>query len=242
MESLEKPRLARLTSILTQLQIKRLTTATEMAKKYKVSIRTIYRDIKTLEISGVPIFAVEGKGYSLVEGYRLPPVTFSENEANALITAEQIIAQNKDTSLVENYQNAIAKLKAVLSSVTKDKVQILSERIQIRNVTGNERTSNYLMEIQQAISYSSNLHIEYKSLQEEMSSRDIQPFAIYSTQENWLLIAHCCVKNEFRVFRLDRIRSLKTLTSKFKPFEMTLEDYFEMYRKKYLNTPDTPLS
>lgn len=239
---MEKPRISRLTSILTQLQGKRLTTATELAKKYGVSVRTIYRDIRTLENSGVPVFTEEGKGYCLVEGYSLPPVTFSETEANALITAEQIIAQNKDTSLVDNYKNAIAKLKAILSSNTKDRVQILSERIQIRNLTGKEQTSNYLMEIQQAISNSTHLHIEYQSLQEEMSSRDIEPFAIYSTQENWLLIAHCCVKNDFRAFRLDRIRSLKTLVTHFKPFEMTLEDYFEMYRKKYLITPDTPLS
>ncbi|SOE19690.1 HTH domain-containing protein [Spirosomataceae bacterium TFI 002] len=239
---MEKPRISRLTSILTQLQGKRLTTATELAQKYDVSVRTIYRDIRTLENSGVPIFTEEGKGYSLVEGYRLPPVTFSENEANALITAAQIIAQNKDTSLVENYQNAIAKLKAVLNSDTKAKVQILSERIQIRSNIGKEQTSSFLMEIQNAISNNNHLHLDYHSLEDKLSSRKVEPFAIYSTQDNWLLIAHCCERNNFRAFRLDRIKALKTLATHFKPFEITLEEYFRICREKYINTPDIPMS
>nr|WP_290935624.1 HTH domain-containing protein [Haliscomenobacter sp.] len=91
-------RLSRLTAILTQLQTKRLVTATVLAEKFKVSVRTIYRDIRALEQSGVPILTEEGKGYSLMEGYRLPPVSFSESEANALITAEQFVLKNKDAS------------------------------------------------------------------------------------------------------------------------------------------------
>lgn len=69
-----KPRLSRLTAILTQLQSKRLLTAREIAEKYKISIRTVYRDIRTLESSGIPIITVEGQGYSIMEGYKIPPV------------------------------------------------------------------------------------------------------------------------------------------------------------------------
>lgn len=73
----ETSRLSRLISILTQLQSKRLVTSTELALKFNVSVRTIYRDIRTLESAGVPIAVEEGKGYSLVDGYRLPPVMFT---------------------------------------------------------------------------------------------------------------------------------------------------------------------
>jgi predicted DNA-binding transcriptional regulator YafY len=83
----EIKRLPRLTAILTQLQTKILLTASELALKFSVSNRTIYRDIKALEQSGVPILTEEGKGYSLMEGYRIPSIMFSESEANALITA-----------------------------------------------------------------------------------------------------------------------------------------------------------
>jgi predicted DNA-binding transcriptional regulator YafY len=96
-------RLSRITAILTQLQTKRMITAPTLAEKYSVSVRTIYRDIRSLEQSGVPIVTEEGKGYSLMEGYRLPPVHFTESEANALITAEQLVLKNNDASLIEHY-------------------------------------------------------------------------------------------------------------------------------------------
>src|SRR5690606_16931779 len=96
-------RLSRLAAILTILQTKRLLTASELAHKFSVSNRTIYRDIKALEQAGVPILTEDGKGYSLMEGYRIPPVMFTESEANALITAEQLILKNKDASFVKEY-------------------------------------------------------------------------------------------------------------------------------------------
>ena len=91
-------RLSRLTAILTQLQTKRLLTATTLAEKFNVSVRTIYRDIRTLEQAGVPIITEDGKGYSLMEGYKIPPVMFTEAQANALITAEQLVFQNSVTT------------------------------------------------------------------------------------------------------------------------------------------------
>jgi len=103
----DKPRLARLTAIMTQLQSKRIVTARDIADKHGVSIRTVYRDIRTLEKSGIPIVTEEGKGYSIMEGYKLPPVMFTEQEANALITAEQLISRNKDQSLTDHYRSAI---------------------------------------------------------------------------------------------------------------------------------------
>ena len=90
MEEKEKPRLSRLTAIITQLQSKRIVTAKHLAERHNVSIRTIYRDIRALEKSGIPIITEEGKGYSIMEGYHLPPVLFTEDEANALITVEQL--------------------------------------------------------------------------------------------------------------------------------------------------------
>ena len=73
MDEKEKPRLSRLTAIITQLQSKRIVTANYLAERHDVSVRTIYRDIRTLEKSGIPIITQEGKGYSIMEGYHLPP-------------------------------------------------------------------------------------------------------------------------------------------------------------------------
>lgn len=238
----EKPRISRLIAILTQLQSKRILTAREIAEKHKVSIRTIYRDIRTLENSGIPIVTEEGKGYSLMEGFNLPPVMFTEKEANALITAEQLILKNKDTSFTEEYQNAIAKIKSILRLSQKEKIAFLSERIHFRNNSEKQKTSNYLMVIQSAISDFKLIEIEYQSLQGENTKRTIEPFALYSTQDNWLLIAICRLRNDFRVFRLDHIRKLNIQNQHFEPQKITLQEYFEICRKKCLTTLDIPLS
>lgn len=124
-------RLSRLTSILIQLQTKRLITATTLAEKFGVSIRTIYRDIRALEQSGVPILTEDGKGYTLMEGYKIPPVTFTESEANALITAEQFVLKNKDVSFIKEYSEAISKIKSVLRQSTKENANLLSDRMAV---------------------------------------------------------------------------------------------------------------
>ena len=229
----EKPRISRLTAILTQLQSKRLLTAREIAEKHHVSIRTIYRDIRTLENSGIPIVTEEGKGYSLMQGFNLPPVMFTEKEANSLITAEQLILKNKDKSLIEEYQNAVAKIKALLRHSQKEKIEYLSDRIYFRDNLENQKTSNYLMTIQSAIANSNLIAIEYNSLQGEFTKRTIEPFALYSTQDNWLLIAVCQLKNDFRAFRLDRIERLIVQNQQFEPQKISLQEYFEICKEKY---------
>ncbi|MEJ5995176.1 YafY family protein [Pedobacter sp. Du54] len=233
-------RLSRLTAILTQLQTKRLLTASELANKFSVSGRTIYRDVKALQQAGVPILTEEGKGYTLMEGYRIPPVMFTESEANALITAEKLILKNKDASFVKEYTAAINKVKSVLRSNTKDKANLLSDRIVFRQNSGNDRTSNYLSTIQLALTSFNLVKIKYSSLDNgQTTERTIEPFAIYSTQENWLLIAFCRLRSDFRAFRLDRIENLNTLNEQFEPHQMTLEEYFEICKEKYASLPLT---
>lgn len=242
MEENEKPRLSRLTAIITQLQSKKIITAKTLAQKYEVSVRTIYRDIRTLEKSGIPIVTEEGKGYSIMEGYQLPPVMFTEDEANALITAEQLISKNKDQSLVENYNNAITKIKSTLKYSQKEKTNLLADRIIFRTNSENLTTSNYLMTIQSSITKFNLLEIEYHSLQNQLTKRTIEPFALYSAQENWILIAYCRLRNEFRAFRIDLIQKLIVKNEVFEPHDMTLQTYFELCKQKYQNTPDIPLS
>ena len=227
----EKPRISRLTSILTQLQSQHITTARSLAEKHKVSTRTIYRDIRTLENSGIPVFTEEGKGYSLMEGYKLPPVMFTEEEANALITAEQLILKNKDSSFTKHYSEAILKIKATLKSQQKEKTTLLSDRIYFNANFQEQKTSNYLMLLQSAITNFELLEINYLSLQSKESKREVEPFALYSTQENWLLIAFCRLRQEFRMFRVDRIQNIKRTLVHFESHNMTLEEFYKNYYK-----------
>lgn len=222
-------RLSRLTAILTRLQTKRLLTAPELADKFSVSVRTIYRDIKALEQAGVPILTEDGRGYTLMEGYRMPPVMFTEAQANALILAEQLVLKNKDASFVKDYSEAIDKIKAVLKHSVKDKANLLSERTAFDQNRLRERNSNNLSDLQFALTNFLLAKISYTNEANRATSRLIEPFALVSTQENWLLVAWCRLRNEFRFFRLDRIKKLEVLTEKFEPHKMTLQEYFDRY-------------
>ncbi|MCF8325611.1 MAG: YafY family transcriptional regulator [Leadbetterella sp.] len=221
-------RLARLTAILTQLQTKRLLTATTLSDKFNVSIRTIYRDIRALEQAGVPIITEDGKGYTLMEGYKIPPVMFTEAQANALILAEQLVLKNKDTSFIKD-SDAIDKIKAVLKKTEKDKANLLADRTRFEQNINRERNSNIISQLQQALTNFILISIDYKNEQDKTTSRIVEPFALISTTENWLLIAWCRLRKEFRYFRLDRITKLQVLTEKFEPHKMTLQEYFDKF-------------
>ncbi|GLR15558.1 transcriptional regulator [Portibacter lacus] len=208
------------------LQSKKILTSSEIAKKFDISKRTAYRDIKALEASGIPIYTVEGKGYSLVDGFNVPPVMFTEEEANALITAHHIILQNRDKSLVKNHSSAIEKLKTTLKSAGKEKVELLSQRVAYMKNFKRENSSDSLSDIQKAITDLKIIKIDYVNAAGVSSSREIEPQALYHTQENWILIAWCRKRNAFREFRLDRIQKLVVLNQKFDDRSFLLLDYF----------------
>jgi len=221
-------RLSRLTAIITQLQTKRLITATSLADKFNVSVRTIYRDIRALEQAGVPILTEDGKGYTLMEGYRIPPIMFTESQANALILAEQLVLKNKDASFIKDYTEAIQKIKSVLKYNMKEKVDLLSQRTISSQNLNKEINSNNLSDLQLALTNFYLTEIEYTNENKQSTKRVVEPFALIST-ENWLLVAWCRLRNEFRYFRLDRIKKITMLEEKFKPHNLTLQEFFDKF-------------
>lgn len=220
-------RLSRLTAILTQLQTKRLLTATVLAERFSVSVRTIYRDIRALEQAGVPVLTEEGRGYTLMEGYRIPPVMFTESEANALITAEKFVLNNQDASFVAAYTAATEKIKSVLRYDTRENAALLSDRIVVSADNPHQFASNYLNQLQLALTNFNLVQIAYqKPDSEEISTRAVEPFALLSTKGKWLLVAWCRLRKSYRIFRLDRIQRLTILPEQFEPHSMTLAEYF----------------
>ena len=228
-------RISRLTAILTQLQSKRILTSTSLADKFDVSVRTIYRDIKALENAGIPIYTEDGKGYSLMDGYRIPPIMFTEDEANALITIERLVMKNNDSSLITAYSGAINKIKAVLSNTTKNKVELLENKIAVSPAIPKSVTSNSLSVIQNALTSFKVLDITYKSASKnEITQRSIEPFALYYTlQENWSLIAYCRLRHDYRMFNLDKIIKVTQINTSFKPHELTLAAYLKDKEKNF---------
>lgn len=222
-------RLTRITAILIQLQSRKVVRAREIAERFDVSLRTVYRDIATLQEAGVPIGSENGLGYFIIDGYHLPPVSITEEEANALIVSEKLIQNQGDKSLSRDFTSFVIKIRAVLKSVQKDQADFLENRIE-PSIKKDQAESNHLSEIQKAITRLHVLDITYLSIyKEEKTKRQIEPLAIYFTDKAWVVIAWCRLRKTIREFRLDRIVSLQTLPEKFQTREFNLSNYFENF-------------
>ena len=227
-------RLARLVGLLTQLQTKRLLTAPELAGRFGVSVRTIYRDIRTLEQAGVPIAVEEGRGYALLPGYRLPPVMFTEQEANALVTAEKLVEHSQDASFVSSYAQALSKIKSILGPPAQAKADLLAQRTKsyLRPTAGGP--THTLARLQAAITGCQVIELQYVSpVTGKASTRQVEPFALLlSSAGAWVLVAWCRLRQDFRIFRLDGIRQLTVRPDTFTAHHLTLEEYFERFGKE----------
>lgn len=236
MDDNQTTRLSRLTAILTLLLSKRLLTATEVAKKFNISVRTVYRDMQALQAAGVPILTEEGKGYSIMDGYKLPPVMFTEKEALALITSEQIILKSKDASLVKEFSEAISKIKTVLRTTSKQKSELLSDRMHIGKNYGRQQTSRSLIDVQMALTNYQLVSITYETADGKITDRIIEPFALYhSIEEDWTLVAYCRLRKDYRSFRLDRMKKVAISDQQFEPHKMTMKQYIEKYVSPRIN-------
>ena len=227
-------RLTRLTTILIQLQSKRIVVAKEIADRFGISLRTVYRDIKTLQEAGVPIASENGKGYFLVSGYHLPPVMLTEQEVNTLVTAEKLIQNQGDVSLQKDFSSLLFKIKSVLKDGQKDNYEKLEKRIAPSYIKVPFE-SNSLSDFKNAINENTIVEITYHSLyKNEITERTINPLGVYFSNNAWILVAYCNYRKEYREFRLDRIKSYNLTNNTFENFiDFDLATYFaEKYQAK----------
>ena len=218
-------RLTRLTKILFQLQSRRLVTSHELAQKFNISQRTVYRDIRALEEAGVPVIGEIGSGYFLPDDFRVPPLMFSQNEVNALLTAREFFSTNPDRSTQDDIDSLVVKVKAILRDSVRDKADLIEQRIKIYDSSRKDKT-NHLSVIQTAITNCSVVSIQYHAIySDKISYRDIEPLAVYFTKANWLMIAHCRLREELREFRIDRIVKLQCTNVTFSERPFVFEEY-----------------
>lgn len=227
-------RVDRLHAILVHLQSKRKVTAQELADRFELSLRTVYRDVKALEESGIPIIGESGIGYSIMEGYRLPPVMFSQEEASALLLGAKLVQQFTDASVKKHFEAAMFKIKAVLRSTDKDYVEELDDKIEIRlsPFPIDESLQLNMSAMRQAIGAKKVISIEYfSSYKEETTQRDAEPIGLFYYGQAWHFIGWCRLRQDYRDFRLDRIKKLvvrdETFDGKAHP---SLKEYIEQLK------------
>lgn len=203
-------RFDRITAILIQLQSKKVVKAQDLADRFGTSLRTIYRDIRTLEEAGVPLYGEAGIGYSIVDGYRLPPVMFTQEEAIAFVTAEKLMGKFTDSALNTNFSSAMYKIKAVLRGTEKDLVENLEEQILVIERPKNSTPpTNILDVLLKAIAEKKVVKMIYKAFGNDNSERHIEPIGVFHEHENWYTIGFCHLRQEYRQFRLDRVIEIK---------------------------------
>lgn len=200
-------KLDRVTAILTQLQSKPVVRAQDLAEKFDVSIRTIYRDVKTLENAGIPIVGEAGNGYSLMDGYKLPPVMFTKEEVLSFITAEKLMQKFSHQSLGNHYQTAMEKVRSVLRYSDKSLIQNIEKQIAVFNFHSQPEDSlkNVIPIILESIAEKTQLNIEYQTVDSKVSHRTIEAVGIFFEFNFWYIMAYCTLRKDFRQFRVDRI-------------------------------------
>ena len=224
-------RIDRLHAILTTLQSKRIVKAEELAKKFEVSNRTIYRDIRALEAGGVPIGAEAGVGYFIADGYHLPPVMFTKEEGRALLMAGKLMEKISDPAVSHSFQEALTKVRAVLDNEKKDELQGLEERILVNPfpLTAPTQANPILEQVKEALVQNRVIEMDYYSnYKGEHSRRQLEPIGLTFYQNHWHLIGFCRLRQDYRDFRVDRISKLQVLSERFKPFQHpSLKEYID---------------
>ncbi len=228
-------RFDRITAILIQLQSRRIVKAQDLADRFEISLRTVYRDMNTLAEAGVPIMGEAGVGYSIMDGYRLPPIMFTKEEARTFITAEKLMEKFTDESTMTHHQSAMYKIKAVLKSSDKNMMESLENLIQVRrnNITFNAASNNTLDNLIKSISEKKVAKICYAAMGvTEPSDRLIEPVGIYHETNYWYTVAFCHLRNAYRNFRSDRISNIEITEQSFQYKHAPLDDFLHHFSEQ----------
>lgn len=241
-------RFDRVTSLWLLLQTRPVVTAAYLAEHFGVSERTIYRDIRTLETAGVPIGAEAGVGYFLEKSYRLPPVSFTLDEASALLLSEKLVTSSLDTKTLKEFGEALSKIRAVIDHSEKDRLSSLEDDVAVlppshpfptdasqvdidaSPVTGAHAPEqvSWLRECRIALMQRQVVDIVYLAQSRlESETRAIEPIGLFYYSWHWHLISWCRLREDYRDFRLDRIQA-------FAPREEQFNRHSRLSLKRYL--------
>jgi predicted DNA-binding transcriptional regulator YafY len=229
-------RLDRLTSLLTSLQTGRWKTSEQLASRFGISARTVYRDIRSLQEAGVPVICEAGRGYSIMEGYRLPPVMFTREEAVSLLAGEKLLSKQSSGQLKNDYHGAMEKVRAVLRGTDREFVEAIDSTLEVYHYPVKQhslRHEQLFRDLQTAIFRHGVLSIHYFSPHSQQSTvREVEPLGLVQTGSYWCMAAWCRLREGYRSFRLDRVGKYEVTGETIpEPRSHTMDGYVANYRK-----------
>lgn len=214
-------RFERLMAILLELQARRFCCAETLAEHFGVSVRTIYRDIHALYECGVPIESEAGVGYRMAEGYFLPPLMLTPSEASSALLGLDFVARNFDSEFRQASLSAHAKIRAILSSKQRNEVAILCKSMHFLAMGSDQpKNETFMCSLRRAIlgCYRITIHYEARfshSNTSPLTTRQVNPYGMLNIHGIWYLTGFCHLRSAMRMFRLDRIHTLKVETEHF---------------------------
>ncbi|GGC82917.1 helix-turn-helix transcriptional regulator [Undibacterium terreum] len=188
-------------------------TGTALAAELGISVRSLYRDIATLQSQGAKIEGEPGLGYILRPGFTLPPLMFSEEEIEAIVLGSRWVAQRTDTHLARAGRDALAKIAAVLPAELRHDLD--SSGLLVAPSYGIESSDEQMAQVRRAIRSECKLDINYRDLKDELSQRIIWPCALAFFDQVRLIVAWCELRQSFRHFRIDRITGLTVTENRY---------------------------
>ncbi|WP_312272882.1 YafY family protein [Pseudescherichia sp.] len=203
----------RLFQIVQILRGRRLTTAAHLADRLAVSERTVYRDIRDLSLSGVPVEGEAGSGYRLMSGFDLPPLMLTNKESEALMVAIRLLKTWGGESLSRELESAQEKVLAILPEESRRKAE--QTRIYAPDIALQPHSRSGFDVIHQAISTQHVLRLHYRDEAGQLSCREVQPLGLFFWGEHWLLAAWCERRAGYRCFRLDRCLNIALMERRF---------------------------
>jgi predicted DNA-binding transcriptional regulator YafY len=214
----------RLFLIIQILRRGKLTTARDLAEELEVSSRTIYRDVADLIGAGVPVEGAAGAGYLLRQGYDLPPLMFSPIELEALVLGARIVASWADPELGRAAQDVLAQVEAVLPEPLRarlDKTPLLAPGDHFARPRKVD-----LAALRRTIRERRKLDLDYCDAAGQPTRRRVWPLGLFFYGPVWLLAAWCELRQDFRMFRVDRMAHATWLELQFETTPgRTLEDF-----------------
>lgn len=225
----------RLLAIVMELQRRKLLTADELAEVLGVSVRTIYRDMQVLSEVGIPIIGETGLGYSLMEGYFLPPISFTVEEAVSLLIGTEFIENRFDPTFHKSARSSRRKIEAILSRPIREETKRIQRGIRLiqkDEMVKMSRERVNLGIIREAMLVGKKLRFTYHKRVAEtdgnrVTVRIVSPFGLAHDEQNgWLLVASCDLREDIRHFRVSRISDLTVTDDTFQtPDNFNLQSY-----------------
>ncbi|MES2107069.1 MAG: YafY family protein [Pseudomonadota bacterium] len=188
-------------------------TGTSLATELGISVRSLYRDIATLQSQGAKIEGEPGLGYILRPGFTLPPLMFSEEEIEAIVLGSRWVAERTDTRLSRAARDALAKIAAVLPAELRHDLD--SSGLLVAPSYAIAINDEQMAQVRHAIRAERKLDISYRDIKDDLSQRTIWPCALAFFDQVRVIVAWCELRQSFRHFRLDRITGLTVSDSRY---------------------------